>query len=107
MKKPKPTIPRGAPEGTVWFGGPIDWFRITLSITSEHLVPEEVSRLLGREPDEAQQKDKPALRTDGKVRGIPKFGAWRLIMRRADTDEWDCGEAMMQLLGRLPSDVGL
>lgn len=105
MKTEKPKIPNGAPEETKWFGGPIDWFRITVRITSQDLVPEEVTEILGCEPDESQQKGKPLLREDGSIKRIPKFGAWELIARPKDTDEWDCCEAAMELLRRLPSDT--
>ena len=102
MKSPKPAIPRCAPPGTVWFGGPIEWFSITLRISSENLVPEQVTKLLGCEPDEAQQKGKPILRPDGTVMRIAKSGAWRLTLKPNVTDEWDCAEAMMPVLERLP-----
>ena len=35
------------------------------------------------------------------------FGAWRLTLKPKDTDEWDCAEAMILVLRRLPSAVGL
>jgi hypothetical protein len=107
MKAPKPVIPKGAPPGTVWFGGPIEWFRISFGISAEDLVPDEVSRLMGCEPDESQQKGKPVLRQDGTMMRIAKFGSWELILRPEDTDEWDCAEAMMLVLHRLPSKIGL
>ena len=107
MKAPKPAIPKGAPPGTVWFGGPIDWFSVSFRISSEDLVPDEVTKLLGCQPDEAQQKGKPVFREDGTVMRIARFGAWRLVLKPTETDEWDCAEAMMLVLRRLPSAVGL
>ena len=107
MKAPKPTIPTCAPEGTVWYGGPIDWFVLRLTITSKDLVPDEVTRLVGRKPDDAWQGGKPLLRQDGSIKRIPKFGHWSLELRPEDTDEWDCGKAMIEILQRLPSDIGL
>ncbi|HET6234228.1 MAG TPA: DUF4279 domain-containing protein [Acetobacteraceae bacterium] len=56
MKKPNPQPPSDAPPGTVWFGGPIPWFSISLSITADDLDPGEVTRLLGVEPDEARRR---------------------------------------------------
>jgi hypothetical protein len=105
MKAAKPQPPTGAPDGTVWFGGPIDWFRISLRITSEDLVPEEITAILGRAPDEAQQKNEPLYREDGSLLRVPTFGAWRAVLTPEDTDEWDCGEAMLELLATLPPDV--
>ena len=107
MKAPKPAIPRGAPPGTVWFGGPIEWFSITLRISSVDLVPEDVTKIMGCEPDESQQKGKPVFRKDGTVMRIARFGAWRLTLKPKDIDEWDCAEAMMLMLLRLPSAVGV
>src|ERR1035438_9647796 len=97
MKAPKPVIPRGAPPGTVWFGGPIEWFSITLRISSEDLVPDDVTNVMGCDPDESQQKGKAVLREDGTFMRIARFGAWRLTLNPQATDEWDCAEAMMQI----------
>jgi hypothetical protein len=107
MKRPKPTIPKGAPPGTIWFGGPIEWFSITLRIIAEDLIPDDVSKLMGCEPDASQQKGKPVLREDGSVMRVARFGAWKLNLKPEDTDEWECAEAMMLVLRRLPSSIGL
>lgn len=107
MKAPKPAIPACATPGTVWFGGPIEWFSITLRVSSENLVPDQVSKVLGCEPDESQQRGKQVLCPDGTVMRIAKSGAWRLTLKPDATDEWDCAEAMMLLLGRLPKAVGV
>ncbi len=42
MKAPKPAPPSGAPEATLWFGGPIEWFGITLLVTGDELIPDDV-----------------------------------------------------------------
>jgi hypothetical protein len=107
MKSPKPQPATNAPPGTVWFGGPIDWFRISLSLTGEDLVPKEVTAIMRREPHRALQKGKPLYRKDGSLKRIPKNGVWSIILEPGDTDEWDCGEAMLELLATLPSDAGL
>ena len=49
MKAPKPAIPSCAPRGTAWFGGPIKWFSITLRISTEDLVPDDVTKFMGCE----------------------------------------------------------
>jgi hypothetical protein len=72
MKAPKPAIPRGAPPGTVWFGGPIEWFSITLRISSEDLVPDDVTKVMDCDPDESQQKGQAVLREDGTVMRIAR-----------------------------------
>ena len=47
------------------------------------------------------------LRADGTAARITKSGAWHLDLAAGDTDEWDCSEAMMLLMKRLPTDIGL
>lgn len=107
MKAPLPVPPRGAPEGTVWTGGPIEWFGITLRIRGDDLVPDEITDLLGCSPNRCQTKGEPTHKKDGSVRGVAGTGSWRLSLKREETDEWDCAEAMMELLQRLPTDVSL
>ncbi|MBL9214826.1 MAG: DUF4279 domain-containing protein [Opitutaceae bacterium] len=68
------------------------------------LIPEEITALLQREPDRAWQKDKPVYRDDGSIKRVPKFGAWWAELKREQTDEWDCGEAISELFSTLPSD---
>ena len=107
MKKPKPVPPTDAPPGTIWFGGPIQWFSLALIVRGEHLVPEEITALMGRKPDSAAQKGKPLYRKDGSFMRVPKHGSWSVELNPNATDEWDCGEAMLELLSSLPSDVAL
>ncbi len=105
MKQPPPQIPNDAPAGTVWFGGPIGWFRISLRITADDLNPNFITGLFGVAPDHAQAKDEPLFRPDGAVKRIPKFGAWQIELTPKQTDEWDIEEAARLLLDRLPSDI--
>ena len=98
-------IPRNAPEGTAWFGGPIEWFKITLTVRGDDLDPDQVTECLGCPPDESQRKGGPMLRADGSVARLAEFGAWKLVFRPEDTDEWDCGEAVMLLVQRVPAGV--
>jgi hypothetical protein len=107
MKAPKPPVPRDAPPGTVWFGGPVEWSHITLRIRGDDLDPDEISRLLGRGPDMSHRRGAPGVGADGTVARAAKTGAWHLDLAAEDTDEWDCSEAMMLLMKRLPTDTGL
>ena len=108
MKKSMARKPSsGAPEGTVWFGGCVDRFRITLRIHGEELDPDQVSALLGCAPTVAERKGVPICSPAGDTR-IPKRGRWSLTI-----DSNDCGEsddvedAIRMLLARLPSDPDL
>jgi Domain of unknown function (DUF4279) len=105
MKAPKPSPPIDVPAGTVQLGGSINWFKITLRILGEDLVPEEITAMMGREPDDAHQKGKPLYRRDGSFMRVPKSGGWRAILLPESTDEWSCGEAMLELLATVPSDL--
>jgi hypothetical protein len=107
MKAPKPKPAIDAPPGTTWQGGPIDWLDISLGVTGEDLVPEEITAIMGREPDRAQQKGKPLYRDDGSFMRVPMSGAWWATLKPEDTDEWDCGEAMLELLATLPTDLAM
>ena len=106
MKAPEPLIPHGAPPGTAWFGGPIEWSSITLRIRGDAVDPEEITRLLGCRPDLAHRRGDPILGADGTLTRVARTGAWHLKFARDDTDEWDCGEAMVLFLQRLSADVG-
>jgi hypothetical protein len=90
--------PSGAPEGTVWFGGPVDRWKVALRVCGEELDPDHISALLGCQPSSAQRKGNP----------FPKKGRWLL-----EIDSKECGEhdnvddGIRMLLARLPSDSGV
>ncbi len=107
MRRAKPVKPKGLPEGTIQIGGPIEWFDINLRVRGDDLVLDEITSIMGCEPDEAWEKGKPIYREDGSVKRIPRFGHWALVLKPEDTDEWECGPAMLELLSRLPSDVNI
>lgn len=92
--------PSEAPPGTVRFGGPVPWFSISLSITADDLDPDEVTRLLGVEPDGARRPGVPDTR--GRT---PRSGAWVLCLRREQTPQCDVGVAIGMLLDRIPASA--
>lgn len=100
MKKPHPLSPSEAPPGAVWFGGPVAWFSISLSFTADDLDPDEVTRLLGVEPDEARRSGVPDTR--GRT---PPSGAWVLSLRREQAPQCDVGVAIGRLLDRIPASA--
>ncbi len=107
MKNPKPTAPTDLGPGVIQIGGPIDWFSISLGVKGPLLVPAEITALLRREPSQSWQKDHPLYREDGSLMRIPKFGAWQACLKPEETDEWDCGEAIRELLATLPNDPAI
>jgi Domain of unknown function (DUF4279) len=87
--------PTGAPEGTTWFGGPIDRWKVSLRVHGEELDPDRISALLGCEPSSWARKGTP----------FPKKGRWILEIDSKDCDENDdVDEGVKMLLARLPSD---
>jgi hypothetical protein len=105
VKAQKPSIPKNAPAETVWCGGPIEWFKITFRVSGTDLIPSEITQILGCKSDQETEKGKEVFGQDGTFRRVARHGSWHLILKPEDTDEWDCGEAAMELVKRLPSDV--
>jgi hypothetical protein len=90
--------PSGAPEGTVWFGGPIDRWQVALRVYGENLDPDEISGLLGCQPSSAQRKGNP----------FPRKGRWLLkIDSRECAEDADVDDGIGMLLAPLPSDSGI
>jgi hypothetical protein len=103
MKRPRPQPPENAPEGTVWFGGPIRWFSISLIVRADDLVPDEVTRLLLVAPTRTRAKGVPLSRRVGAP--VSSFGSWEVQLTPQETDEWDVSEAVRLLLSRFPEDL--
>lgn len=102
MKKSRPQPPSDVPQGTTTLGGPLGWFSASLYVTSDSLLPEEITRIFGVEPTESQIKGVPLLREDGSVKRIPRFGRWSIVLKPSQTDEWDINEVITELLSCLP-----
>ena len=95
MKAVSRKAPTGAPEGTTWFGGPVDRWKVALRIYGEELDPDRISALLGCEPSSAARKGNP----------FPKKGRWVYEIDSKDCDENDdVDDGVRKLLTRLPSD---
>jgi len=102
MKKSRPKAPSDAPQGTVTLGGPLGWFSASLNVTSDSLLPEEVTCIFGVDPIESQIKGVPLFRKDGSVKRIPRFGRWSIKIKPSQTDEWDINEVITELLSCFP-----
>jgi hypothetical protein len=95
--------PSGAPEGTHWFGGPVDRFQITLRVWGEDLDPDNISAVLGCGPTTAEKRADSISSGDGTR--IARRGRWSLTIDSKDCDEGDDVEDGVRiLLARLPSD---
>jgi len=104
VKRTRPQPPVDAPAGTMWFGGPIGWFSVSLSVSADALIPAAVTKLLGVSPQHEQTRGVALLRADGTTKRVPKFGSWVIEVTPKETDEWDVEEAAKELLKRLPDD---
>ena len=100
MKSPYPLPPRDGPADTEWFGGPIAWFSITLSINGDDVDPTAISDLLRVQPDSAWKKGE-RLPAAGKLGRRRSSGRWSICLRREDTDEWDVEAAICSVLDRV------
>lgn len=89
MKQIPEKLKNSAPEGTVWFGGPVDRSMAALRIFGDNLNPDEVSELLRCKPSESWKKG-------GIINGttLARTGRWSLdsnLPNEADIEEkvWD------------------
>jgi hypothetical protein len=102
MKRPFPQPPKDVPPGTMWFGGPISWFSISLTVRADDLVPEGVTRLFLVEPTHSQVKGAPRSARTGAP--IATYGSWTVKLTSAETDEWDVTETVRLLISRFPEE---
>ena len=103
MKGTRPQPPKGAPEGTVWFGGPVDRCEVTLRVFGDELDPDTISAMLGCAPTSAEKKGM-SIPTKGGSARIARRGRWLLSITSEECGEWDVDEVVIALLV-LPSDV--
>jgi hypothetical protein len=76
--------------------------RATLRIAGDLLVPDKVSRMLGSEPTDSQQKGDEILgQSTGQVR-IARTGMWRLEAQTREPEDL-CGQ-IDEILGKLTND---
>jgi hypothetical protein len=97
-KRIMPRPPSGAPEATVWFGGPVDRWKVALRIYGEELDPDRISILLGCAPSSQARKGNP----------FPRKGRWilEIVSDACDEDE-DLDGGIKMLLAKLPSDTSV
>lgn len=105
MKRLRSQPPAAAPEGTQWFGGPVEWLSVSLSIQGDDVDSAHITAIFGAPPDHSQTKGAPLLRADGSVLRTPKSSRWSIGLNRKDTDEWDIEQACWVVLKRVPSDI--
>jgi len=93
--------PTGAPEGIVWFGGPVDRWSISLRVYGEQLDPGNISEILGCDPTSSERKGARGCLDDGAP--IPRTSHWLLGIESKNFGEQDDVDGIRMLLERLPS----
>jgi uncharacterized protein DUF4279 len=100
--------PKGAPEGTVWFGGPVDKCKVTLRVDGENLDPDEITIMLGQNPTMVMKASDPIRAHDGSVIRISKIGRWHLTISSEDEGApSDMEDLIDALFSRLPTEPAL
>jgi hypothetical protein len=105
VKRPRPHPPTNAPEGTVWFGGPIRWFSIALTVRADDLAPDDVTRLFLVKPTRTQVRGLPVAPRAGAR--VATFGSWTIELTPQETDEWDVSEAVRLLISLFPGEANV
>ncbi|MEZ0389351.1 MAG: DUF4279 domain-containing protein [Verrucomicrobium sp.] len=90
--------PQGVPEGTIWFGGPVDEASVLLRIYGDDLDPEEITRLLGCEPWDAGRMGE--LKVGAKRSWTVRRGYWKLHLSVPARSRRRFGDRLSQSLAR-------
>jgi hypothetical protein len=64
----------------------------------DDLIPEEITEKLNISPSFSSYKGQSIFGKDGKFKRIAKFGSWIFDYEQSMTDEWDCNNAVLELL---------
>ena len=111
MKRVRAQPPRGAPEGTIRFGGPVDRCRVSLRVAGESLDPSEITSRMKVEPTFARLPGRLIHSSDGTPLRIDQVGSWHFTVGSGDLEELrdqpsDIVEGVIRnLLDRLPADL--
>ena len=108
LKRSRSRPPKGAPKGTVWFGGPVDRCNVTLRICGENLDPDEITKLMGQDPTWMRRAGTPIRNRDGSLFRIDTIGRWHLSISSEDEDApSDIEQLLEALFHRLPTKPAL
>ena len=98
----------GSNDDDVPLGGPMPWFSVSLSLAAEDLDPDEVTRLLGVEPDMTRRRGVrwPVGEREGmsaaRVSSYPaRIGLWSIRLRPEQAPECDVEAAIARVLDRV------
>jgi hypothetical protein len=94
--------PAGAPDGTVWFGGPVDEAIATFTVRGNDLDPAEITFLLGCAPTSSARTGETITNAHGRSR-VVRQGFWGLATSRSNLAIED---HVAVLVAKLTSDLG-
>jgi hypothetical protein len=93
--------PTDTPSDGITIGGPILWFAAALLIEAENLDPDEITRLLGIEPDQVQRKGVASLPRDLQPRRVPWIGTWLISLMPEQAPGCATNNIVAKLLDRI------
>ena len=93
----------------IWLGGPMPWFSVGLWLTAEDLDPDEVTRLLGVEPDLTRRRgvrwplpDPEGMSSPLRLSSVAaRLGVWSIRLSPEQAPGCDVEAAMVKVLDRV------
>jgi hypothetical protein len=103
MKKAMLPPPGGIPaDGLPRDDGPISWRSVSLSISGDDLAPDEITHLLGVQPDLVRRKGEHWQTVTGQRSIYPaRTGVWSCRLKRPDSNSSNVAQAIMLLLDQV------
>jgi hypothetical protein len=95
------------PEGTYWFGGPVDRCEVSLRICGDDLDPDEITSLMGVMPTRSHRRGEAIVSSNGKHSRICKRGIWSIKYEPIADSDADLESTIMSLLSQLPSETSV
>ena len=94
-------------EDGITIGGPIPWFSVSLTIHADDLDLNEITHVLGVQPDQTQRKGVPLPPRGDRPPRVPQIGMWLINLRPEQAPECDVQTAIARVLDQItvPLDV--
>lgn len=91
------------PQDRFLVGGSLSHISVSLRVIGDSVEPEDITRLLGVQPAFFGRKGEKM--SVGSTLVTQRTGKWVYEFSEEPSPEWDLGDALRALLGRLPSDL--
>ena len=103
MNNPPEKLIASAPNGTVWFGGPVDRSKLSLRIFGESVDPTVITSILGHEPTKGRKKGDKWTMSGREFEA--KKGSW--ILSAPESRQADIDFQVDWIFGRLTEDLSV